>query len=115
MTSQQPRPRPGQSPVTPSFRDGFIVGGEERDQVGRERYGTDLETFNGRNAGQDAWEEWYDLGKYLQQMRMEYSVVLGQKYALEDRVGRLHARIAQLEGNFVPGHPDHTRCGGCRG
>lgn len=42
-----------------------------RRQVGIERYGTGLQPFNGRDAGRDAYEEWLDLGAYLEQLRRE--------------------------------------------
>jgi len=40
----------------------------ERDQVGRERYGTPLQANNGRDALQDAYEEALDLVVYLRQV-----------------------------------------------
>ena len=39
----------------------------KRDQTGRERYGTPLQAFNGRDALQDAYEEALDLAVYLRQ------------------------------------------------
>lgn len=39
----------------------------ERDRVGRERYGTPLQTHNGRDALVDAYQEALDLVVYLRQ------------------------------------------------
>ena len=38
---------------------------------GIETYGTALQPFNGRSADRDAFEEWIDLGMYLEQIRRE--------------------------------------------
>jgi hypothetical protein len=40
---------------------------ETRDQVGRQRYGTPLQPFNGRDALRDAYEEALDCAVYLRQ------------------------------------------------
>ena len=40
---------------------------QARDQVGRQRYGTPLQTFNGRDALVDAYQEALDLAVYLRQ------------------------------------------------
>jgi hypothetical protein len=40
---------------------------KERDEVGRERYGTPLQGFNGRDALVDAYQEALDLVVYLRQ------------------------------------------------
>ena len=42
-----------------------------RREVGIERYGTALQPFNGRDAMRDAWEEFLDLGQYMEQLRRE--------------------------------------------
>ncbi len=39
----------------------------KRERVGRERYGTSLQAFNGRDALRDAYEEALDLACYLRQ------------------------------------------------
>ena len=38
---------------------------------GREKYGTNLTTFNGRDAGNDAMQELADAVAYVMQLRME--------------------------------------------
>ena len=46
----------------------LVIGDmRERDRIGRERYGTPLQTFNGRDALQDAYEAALDLAVYLRQ------------------------------------------------
>ncbi len=44
-----------------------IVDMVARDALGRKRYGTQLQAFNGRDALQDAYEEALDLAVYLRQ------------------------------------------------
>ncbi len=39
----------------------------ERDKLGRARYGTPLQAFNGRNSLVDAYQEILDLAVYLRQ------------------------------------------------
>lgn len=42
-----------------------------RKEIGRERYGTVLQPFNGRDALRDAYEEALDLCQYLKQALVE--------------------------------------------
>lgn len=42
-----------------------------RGELGRKRYGTKLQAFNGRDAGQDAYEELLDAVVYTRQMADE--------------------------------------------
>jgi len=44
-----------------------IADMKDRDNVGRERYGTPLQTFNGRDALTDAYQEALDLVVYMRQ------------------------------------------------
>lgn len=53
-------------------RRGITDDLQTRTQIGIERYGTALETANGRNALIDAYEECQDLTQYLKQRTMEY-------------------------------------------
>ena len=41
-------------------------------EKGMTKYGVVLKTFNGRDAGKDAFEELVDLSVYLEQLRMEH-------------------------------------------
>ena len=41
-------------------------------EKGMSKYGVVLKTFNGRDAGKDAFEELVDLSVYLEQLRMEH-------------------------------------------
>lgn len=86
---QQPAPKPGRTSVTEPFRERFRHEGAERDMLGLERYGTALRTHNGRDSGRDAWEEWYDLGKYLEQLRIEHADALHRIAGLEAEVDEL--------------------------
>ncbi len=60
----QPPPKPNKLPeIWPLV----IADMQARDAVGRERYGTPLQPFNGRDALMDAYEEALDLCAYLRQ------------------------------------------------
>lgn len=48
-----------------------IADMQERDRVGRERYGTPLQPFNGRDALADAYAECLDMAVYLRQEMIE--------------------------------------------
>lgn len=58
-----------------------------RDQIGRERYGTPLQTHNGRDGLVDAYQEVLDLAVYLRQ-ELEERVLINDVYrALEEIPG----------------------------
>lgn len=60
--TEQPAPTPNQHPpVWPLV----MVDMAGRDKLGRERYGTQLQPHNGRDALRDAYEEALDLAVYL--------------------------------------------------
>jgi hypothetical protein len=63
----QPMPVPGKENVTPAL----IVLLEQRQERGIAKYGTPLQTHNGRDALWDALEEAIDLAQYLMQAIME--------------------------------------------
>lgn len=95
-TASQPPPRPGKETVAPLLFPALeelslgdpgkraIWGAlkeklELRVEQGRDKYGVMLETFNGRDALQDAWEETADQVFYLYQAWLETtSVAVGQ-------------------------------------
>lgn len=62
--SAQPDPVPNSQPAVWGLVLKDMV---DRDAVGRERYGTPLQGFNGRDALRDAYEEALDLVVYLRQ------------------------------------------------
>ncbi len=53
----------------------------ERTLLGTRKYGEPLQTFNGRDALQDAYEEALDLAQYLKQELMERKAKLVSKKA----------------------------------
>jgi hypothetical protein len=91
--SEQPMPKTGKVSVTEPFRARFVEEGAERDMLGLERYGTALRTDNGRDAARDAWEEWYDLGKYLEQMRIEHADAQAEIERLTTKIGALTIQL----------------------
>ncbi|PPS89536.1 hypothetical protein [Streptomyces sp. MH60] len=66
-SGDQPLPAEGQENV----QDKLIDLIKERRDLGVQRYGRPLQTFNGRNAVRDALEEALDLSTYLMQVEME--------------------------------------------
>jgi len=64
---EQPLPTPGKDEVMPRV----LADLKKRQEVGLERYGSTLQTFNGRDALRDAYEEALDLVQYLAQAIME--------------------------------------------
>ena len=63
----EPAPLPGKDVVLPHV----IKDLEARAVAGKEKYGTVLETHNGRNALMDAYQEALDLVMYLKQALLE--------------------------------------------
>lgn len=63
----QPPPQTGQKVVLTQV----LADIQERSDAGKERYGTYLETHNGRDALWDAYQEAIDLVMYLRQCLME--------------------------------------------
>lgn len=64
----QPAPKPN---ALPAVWDLVIKDMAERDRVGRERYGVQLQPHNGRDALVDAYQEALDLAVYLRQAIFE--------------------------------------------
>lgn len=88
MRQPDPTSRPESVPVAPSVLSGLAQatrdhsGGvnfwpwierrmTERIEAGRQKYGVLLETHNGRDALEDAWQEAADLVQYLTQAELE--------------------------------------------
>lgn len=65
--SWQPMPKPGKESVT----EAVMADLRAREQKGIATYGTTLQTHNGRDALQGAYEEALDLAQYLKQAIME--------------------------------------------
>lgn len=63
----QPPPQPGRVDVA----DYVLADIQERVAMGQRKYGTKLQTFNGRDALWDAYQEVLDLVMYLRQAILE--------------------------------------------
>jgi hypothetical protein len=63
----QPAPKPGQKNVA----DYVLQDIQERVEAGEKKYGTKLQTFNGRDPLWDAYQEALDLVMYLRQAILE--------------------------------------------
>jgi hypothetical protein len=66
--AEQPKPKPN---THQAVMDLVMEDFKARDQLGKERYGTRLQPFNGRNGLRDAYEEALDLAIYLRQVIFE--------------------------------------------
>ena len=55
----------------PAVWDLVMADMKDRDQVGRQRYGTPLQPYNGRDSLMDAYQEALDLAVYLRQAIFE--------------------------------------------
>lgn len=65
--THEPEPIPGKDDVAD-----YVLGDiEERVKAGVERYGTKLQTYNGRDPLWDAYQEAIDLVMYLRQAILE--------------------------------------------
>lgn len=94
----QPMPTPGQEAVFPAL----IAEIEARNAKGRETYGRDLETFNGRDALEDAFEECLDQLVYLKQARMERDAL---RRALTAMLDFTEGMDGEVYGPFMGGDP----------
>lgn len=66
-SEHQPAPQPGKQNVA----DYVLRDITERIEAGEKKYGTRLQTFNGRDALWDAYQEALDLVMYLRQAILE--------------------------------------------
>jgi hypothetical protein len=93
MIEDQPAPVPNDKPAVWSL---VIEDMQARDALGRERYGTPLQPFNGRDALVDAYQEALDLVVYLRQAIAERDEQdENRRRAYEDLAGQLRAALAE--------------------
>lgn len=64
----QPPPRPNN---LPAVWDLVVAEMQQRDQVGRDRYGVPLQPHNGRDSLRDLYEELLDAVVYCRQLMYE--------------------------------------------
>jgi hypothetical protein len=103
----EPQPAPDRTERSRSVTDWFIEGGGlppevvelllARREQGRAKYGTELESHNGRNALADAAQEAVDLLVYLAQELMERE----DRGDEDPRLGQLFAQHAFTLGAIV--------------
>lgn len=82
----QPDPKPGKQVVG----DQVIKDMHKRMILGRERYGTFLETHNGRDSLQDLYEELIDATMYIKQRIIEEQDALGFVTEFNRLAGQVH-------------------------
>lgn len=72
----EPAPQAGQVSVPDQALADFNRVWHEQSAKGQARYGTVLQTFNGRDAGHDAQQELVDAFQYVTQLRLEHAEAL---------------------------------------
>ena len=95
-------PTTGRVDVPPVVRERFVADLDARSTKGVETYGRILQTHNGRDAGQDAWEELIDLAQYLTQLRLERDDLMAERDDLAEQLMR-HQSHGDYEAGFENG------------
>lgn len=75
-TEPEDQPMPIISDTEPFIHDRVAVDVAARGELGRKRYGTKLQAFNGRKPLQDAYEELLDAACYTLQAKTEVDALL---------------------------------------
>jgi hypothetical protein len=96
VMSEQPMPTEGRQDVPPIVRERFLATLAAQEAKGQAKYGRGLQTHNGRDAGQDAWEELVDLAQYLTQLRLERNDLLTENARLSAEIGALQTALASI-------------------
>jgi hypothetical protein len=101
----EPLPKPGQVDVIPKAQEWFLHVSHLQEQKGRQKYGTTLQTFNGRDATVDAMQDLVDVAHYLTQEQIEkhelayqLSAALGRIEELTREVDKLRLVIKEVKG-----------------
>lgn len=105
---RQSDPVPGKQLVTQAV----ITDLQERERVGIQRYGRTLETFNGREALLDAYEEVLDLAQYIKQVLMEDDAIRAENEKLRSI---LNGVLTEVESWFFEPNPSSGLYGGSGG
>ena len=114
----QPDPIPGERPVAPYARKRFRKLQKQRAAAGLVTYGRPLETYNGRDALQDAMEEAVDLWNYLCQMELERATEHARVELLQQenerlqsalqRAGKWRAEASRIRNEHAAGDTTHA-------
>ena len=102
--TDQPMATSGGMNVTPVARRVFFEMLDSRERKGIASYGTTLQTFNGRDAVQDALEEAIDLWQYLTQIALERDADAALMRSLRADVERLTAERDSLRWELARMH-----------
>lgn len=89
----QPLPTAGRESVPEHTLANFRSGLAEQNRKGIAKYGSGLMTWNGRDAGVDAWEELIDLAQYLTQLRLERADLIEENRQLRAENDRLRSEF----------------------
>jgi len=93
MVSIQDQPKPTHN-NHPAVWDLVIKDMQDRDKIGRERYGTPLQPFNGRDSLIDAYQEVLDLAVYLRTKIYEEEVKASEE--------KLRAKLEEMTEGSQP-------------
>lgn len=72
----EPMPIPGAQDVEPVAREMISTALDEQVAKGLKRYGTPLQTFNGRDSFHDLAQELADATMYMAQSKLQYEAML---------------------------------------
>lgn len=90
----------------PFIHDQVAADVARRGELGRQRYGTKLQPFNGRRSLQDAYEELLDGACYVLQAKTEVDAVIAAWCALDaderDAVARASRELHEVLQRLVP-------------
>lgn len=89
--TDQPLPTPGGQSVTRAVMADLAA----REARGVATYGRSLETFNGRDAVRDLYEELLDASQYCRQWLMEREAILATLAARDARIAALEELIQE--------------------
>ena len=89
-SEHQPKPKKGNIIVVDVVLDDI----RERAETGKLKYGTYLETGNGRDALWDAYQEYLDGIMYLRQEILEKEQATGRLAAMQTRIEKLEGKLA---------------------
>ena len=94
----QPDPKPGKTVVWPIAKDRFDAILAQRVEQGRETYGTELQTHNGRDPHLDAMEELVDAVLYLEQARLEHADLVAELARCREMLRVAHSGLSYAAG-----------------
>jgi hypothetical protein len=95
-TEDTDQPMPTVHEDAPFIHDQVAADVAQRGELGRQRYGTKLQAFNGRRSLQDAYEELLDGACYVLQAKTEVDAVIAAWIATGENAERIREIAPEL-------------------